>query len=236
MPILYDLAAILIVVIAVVKAYRSGFLSTIIRLIGIFVIIAIAISLARIGSSFLFTALVEDPVRDYLTTNAEAITDTEALATAVSQALNELSPPVRKMLGIDKLETDAFLDDLGDAMDQSFSSGVDFLTTHVLRPPIEGILTLAIFLIVFLILLVILGLIVRALRHVHWIPVVGPLNALAGGITGLIEGILMLLILAFVANLAIAFTQNSLGWLNRDIIEQTYLFRYCFTFNPLIGS
>ena len=236
MSILYDLAVILILVAAAVKAYRSGFLATVIRLVGIFVIIALSAVIARAGASLLFRTLVEAPVRDYLAAHADAITDTETLAETVTLALEELSPAMQAMLGIDGIDGDRFAAELEAAMSQSLSSGIDFLASDVLRPPIEGALTLVIFLLLFLLLLVVLGLVVRALRQVHWVPVVGPLNALAGGAVGLVEGVVILMLLAFLAQLVIAFTHNTLDWLNEGLIDRTYLFRYAFLLNPLIGG
>ena len=100
--------------------------------------------------------------------------------------------------------------------------------------PVVLFLTTAI---LFLLLLILLGFLVRYLarlfRFVNDIPLLGPINCILGGVVGLIRGFLVLFVLAVFVDFLCSITNNSWEVLNQSIIQRTFLYQYLVQFNPV---
>ncbi len=68
------------------------------------------------------------------------------------------------------------------------------------------------------------------LRHV---PIVGPLNSVLGGCVGAIEGVLYLYLIVAVVSLILALSGDSIPYLNRQTLENTWFLRLFLEKNAL---
>ena len=98
----------------------------------------------------------------------------------------------------------------------------------IIAPVIKGILKVIVFILLLLILKLIIGPISDLFKSVNKIPVIGPVNALFGGVLGAVEGAIVVYIIALVVRMAIYFTEGSLMFINTDTIEKTYIFKWFY--------
>ena len=103
----------------------------------------------------------------------------------------------------------------------------------VIRPLFISLLKAIAFAVVFAAAMLIMSIVVRFARALRFVPLIGPVNAFLGGLAGLAEALVILLIIAEVMHIIILATGNSIVFLNTMTTEQTVLFKYIYNFNPL---
>lgn len=107
----------------------------------------------------------------------------------------------------------------------------------IVAPAVKQILRGIIWSVLMIILLLISRIIAHVFEGVNKVPVIGPVNAVLGGVLGLCEGTVFVYIIAQVIRLTCYLTSNSLMFLNTETVLNTYLFKYLFYFDimTLIG-
>lgn len=98
----------------------------------------------------------------------------------------------------------------------------------VLGPAIKGILRVLIFVILLIVLKLITNPIAGLFKFVNEIPIIGPVNKLFGGVLGIVEGAVIVIIVALLVRLTVFLSEGSLMFLNIDTIDKTYLFKYFY--------
>ena len=98
----------------------------------------------------------------------------------------------------------------------------------VLGPAIKGILRVLIFVLLLIVLKLITNPIAGLFKFVNEIPIIGPVNKLFGGVLGIVEGAVIVIIVALLVRLTVFLSEGSLMFLNIDTIDKTYLFKYFY--------
>ena len=75
----------------------------------------------------------------------------------------------------------------------------------------------------------------KAFRGVRHIPLIGSVNSLLGGVLGLVQAAVVILIVVMALNLLIGLTGDGIPYLNNEAISKTYLFHYLYDLNPIGG-
>jgi hypothetical protein len=65
----------------------------------------------------------------------------------------------------------------------------------------------------------------RLFTGVNNIPVIGNVNVFLGGVIGVGQAVVFLFIGALVIALAITLTNDSIPWLNREVMDDTFIWR-----------
>lgn len=108
--------------------------------------------------------------------------------------------------------------------------GVSILR-EMIDPIIKVPLRVILFLIIFTLSTLILGVIANASKIINRIPLIASVNELLGGILGLIKAILILFIICISVQLLISLTDNTLVFLNTYTIDRTVAFRHIYRFD-----
>ena len=213
--------AIVLLLCCIYRASKQGLIATLVNLAGYFVALAVAWPLSRYISAQLFSyglraGLVES-VAQRLAENGETL---ELLDTA-AQVLDGLPEYVASLLHMDP---DA-VQRLADALGGTAEAGAQAIVDGVLAPVVTGALAVLLFVLLFPLLLWVVRLITRLFRAANNIPIVGPLNSVLGGVTGLLVGIISLFVWALILQFIVLLTGGSLLFLNNEVLASTVTYR-----------
>ncbi len=124
--------------------------------------------------------------------------------------------------------TDSITDVLTVFLSGDMSATASAFEETVIAPAIKGLLRVLIFVVLLLILRLIIGPVSELFKNVNKIPIIGPVNALCGGLLGIIEGAVVVVAIALLVRLAVYLNENSLMFLNVETVDKTYLFKYFY--------
>ncbi|MBQ5810334.1 MAG: CvpA family protein, partial [Clostridia bacterium] len=105
---------------------------------------------------------------------------------------------------------------------------------NVARPVITSIARMISSIIIFILLMFVFKLVVRAVNKVFKLPVIHGLNVFLGGALGVAKGIIVLIVACFAISLLMMFSDGSFLIFTPDNIEKTYLFKMIYNINPFI--
>ena len=63
----------------------------------------------------------------------------------------------------------------------------------------------------------------------------GGVNSLLGGALGFFQGILVVYLLAVLLGLAVLLTNNQIPFVNEEVIQNTFIFKIFYNFNPFVN-
>lgn len=221
MPIILDLVSLLIIFGYLIRGWKRGFVRMLVQFVG---------SLALLWGCYALGMTIAAPVtaqfRDSLVSIVSEQMD-QTLGSGTEQALNGLlaniPPSLQESLFGQSFDASAFSGDAGVA---------ELLTDSAVVPVVQWLISCLIFLVLFAIGSAILSQIVKRIQLRH-IFLVGFLDTGAGALLGVLQGVLAMLLLTCVASLILTVSFDSLDWLNTQIIEQSTLFRFFYSMNPL---
>lgn len=151
----------------------------------------------------------------------------EQMANSVPQLMGDFSQSINagdqsaiKSIVLSIIEAEA--DDFAESI-------LDNTVKPVLLVPVRAL----IFFVLFALLMFVLNLVVKALKIVNKIPVLGGLNVLLGIVLGTVEAVITIFIVCIGVQVVVTLTNNSLIFLNTMTIDQTVLFRYVYYFDFL---
>lgn len=110
----------------------------------------------------------------------------------------------------------------------------DAVEKMVVAPAVKSLLEEIIWAVSMIILTIASRFIANAFESVNKIPIIGPVNILAGGILGFAEGALIVFLIAQVVRFVLYLTGDSLMFLNNATVDKTYIFK--FMMNPSISA
>ncbi len=86
----------------------------------------------------------------------------------------------------------------------------------------------ALFIVIFIIMAIILGIVANALKIINKIPLIGDLNSLLGGVAGLIKGAFTVCVICIAVRMTISLSGGDIPFLNETAIAETYLFKHVY--------
>lgn len=217
---LWDIAAVLIIAFFIHNGAARGLVRTVVSLAGYLIALLAARFLSPVIAEFLYDKVVKDALIIVLTGRME-----EALAGGggVASELLELIPD-----GLRRIMDGDVAGILG-----AFSSDVEQLAETLvdtaLRNPVLSILQALLFLVLFSLTLLLVRKLSWIFSGINRIPLIGTVNTLLGGVLGVIQAALAMVIGAVVLRLIIVFS-GGFVWLNPQIIDDTYIWRVFYSF------
>ena len=197
-PYIIDIILVLVLVISWIIGAHRGFLKS---LMGIAVL---GVSLA--GASWSAAHLTQ-PVVDWLK------------PTVLQRVIDQFLPQGGSLSGVTMRSVPSSalsskLQDMLDTAQVTAQTAVTDAVTSVLTQVVHA----SVFVVAFLVLLAVLWLITRPLEAASKLPAIHSIDAVGGGILGLLLGVLLVFILTWVC--------RRFGWLTAELVSQTYITRY----------
>lgn len=214
---LWDAGAVLLIASLVRQSAERGFVRTLLGLAGY----VVALLVARYGSPYLAELLYENVVRDAIKL---------VLAGNLEEALAGGGASAGELVGLIPFALQRIMggnaeDAAAQALDSGMEQVVETLINAALREPVLSILQGLTFLLLFSLVMLAVRFVSGLFYGVFKLPILGSVNAVLGGIVGVGKAVLVLILVALVAQLVILATGGGYPWLNPQVIDDTYVFR-----------
>ena len=221
-----DLALLAILVIAVVVAAKRGFLATILKLCGTALALAVSWLAATGFSDTVFNTFFKNN-----------------LIEQTSQMISE-GGQVSIQAVVDKLA--AFLPDSlvehliggGEQLQGILDSDTPGIATQVvdqiIAPLFLPIISVVVFFVSFAVVSVLIGFLASALTNVNHSPIMGGLNRTLGIVTGVVLGVVYILLALCALWAVIVITGNELPYFNNETLSGSLFYQFFSRYNPFV--
>ncbi len=231
---IFDVIAVAVLALSVIECYKKGFVASLISFFGY----ALSCIGAYWGSRMLSEAIYRLFIRDRLLLQVETAVSGElengiiaqvaaalsALPSWLSKLVSQFSGGAEEIAGHGAVSAEVPAEHLSTTM-------VD----EIMYPLIYALLQGVCFLLLFFCLMIVLRVVVRLLRQIRYVPVLGAVNALAGGAVGFLKGALILIVIAAVLHLGFNLFGGNISFLSETDVQNSYFFRYLYQFPLLEG-
>jgi len=109
------------------------------------------------------------------------------------------------------------------------------ITDVVIGPIFTMVITLVIFAVLCSVCCLLASLLAKALKAINHIPVVGFANRMGGFAVGVFAGVINVIIISCVLSFIAVITQNSLPFINMEVLSQSRLLSLTSIINPFMG-
>jgi Colicin V production protein. len=215
MSIFLDLLVFAVIFLSAFIAYRRGFVLTLLRSIGYFVSFLLALFLSNLIAPLVWKGFVRGIVISEVTTKLPDISGSGG----VERLMGNL-PESLNMFNINQSEFFA----LFDKSIPTRENVATVITDNFISPAainIIGIIVTVIFVIIFFIIVMILS---KKLKFFNRIPLVGTANRVAGGLLGVIAGLIWLCVIALIIHIMISLFPQTFEFTNAEVINKTIIF------------
>ena len=113
------------------------------------------------------------------------------------------------------------------------SSVREALIEKIVRPVFIMAVQTVLFIVIFIVVQIVLGLAARGLKIVNKIPVIGSVNSAFGGVAGFLQGLITVCVICIVFRFGIALSGGNVVFFNETAINSTYLFKWFYNFEFL---
>ncbi|MBR2028141.1 MAG: hypothetical protein IKA10_03995 [Oscillospiraceae bacterium] len=109
------------------------------------------------------------------------------------------------------------------------------ITDTVVGPVITTVITIVLFAAMCSVFSLLASLLAKALKAINHIPVIGFANRLGGFAVGVFAGIINVIIISCILSFIAVITQNSLSFINMEVLIQSRLLSMTSIINPFMG-
>ena len=222
---LYDLSAVLIILMTVAYSAQRGFATGIFRLLGRLAALFGSAFLAKNGAELVYDQFLKTEVTGFLSQNLQGGQLTDIIA-QLQAGLQQL-PKVYSVIGM-AIDTDS--------ISQALNSGAAQLTAaleqSVIGPAVRGALSAVIFSLCYLLLSGLVRLMTSAIHFVFHSPILLPIDRFFGAVMGFLQSCLNLYLICILFKL-VFYLLGGMKYCNQQIILDTMILSRFYTFDPL---
>lgn len=233
MAYILDGAVILILIAAVAVGCHRGFFKSLILLVGSLAATVLAGLLSTPLASFTFDTFISGGLQESIAAKIEE-TGAGSVADGLEAALNELPGPIAHALQAYAGTPEEIVDTVRDSLSGSASAAETVVTT-VIRPVAVALLGFLLFFILFVLLMIVVRLLARLVRQIARLPVLKQADGLLGGVLGLVEGALLVLVAVTVVQLITASAGPDAALTAEDVKDSIIVSRVA-EHNPVTGA
>lgn len=229
MSLALDIGVAALIVICLIGGLRRGAARTLINLLGTVAAITVSIWLGGYISQWVYATFFKDNLIHNMSEQIMASGGT-SIQSGVHSALESLPDFVVKLLpnfGIDATKIGPAVQGTADATAKAVEA--------VIAPVVTALLAIVVVLVLLIVFRIAVRLVAHALDMVFHLPVLHGVNSFFGAVLGLLEGVAGVFIVVFFIKLFVPTLSDAPEFLNRSVIEGTYLFKYFYQVIPLSG-
>ena len=224
-----DLVVLALIALIVIRAYKKGFLRSVLSLGGFLLALVVSFSLGRMISEGIFEVMVRPWLFSTVETQVVAGTN-ESLTAAVNNMYENLpgflSGPLSFLFG----SKDQVVANLQSLMNEN-SLGLTESIVEVLKPLMVALIGILVIIVLMILCIIVLKIVDRMLIGVRHLPLIGTCDGFLGGIVGILQAALWMIVLVFLVKSVIFLSSNGIAWLNDSVVESTFLFRWLYHFD-----
>lgn len=223
-----DFIIVVIAFFTVIDAFKKGFLRSVVLLVGYFVAAIVTVKLSGYLATYIYDRFIYQNIVDNINSAVVAGLANMNIDEVVLASLSALPTFLSSLLkvnfgGVEGIKIN--LEQTKTTIEQNAGSTItDTIITQTIVPLLEVIFCI----LIFVILCGVVKAIASIFKNFYEIPILGPINSLLGGIMGIAQAIIMILILAVISNIVISMTDNNLSFYNNSILQNTFIFKWFF--------
>ena len=229
MFLIYDCVLVVGMILFIRQGARQGMVKTLAQMVGYILSWGASLLLSIIAAQMIFDAFIKPPVKKSLVNLFTGGSAGESLAVQLEEIVGKIPQPVLQLLGIDSSSVMEF--------DMTVSGAAEKLSTEVVNQIIAPVILLFLKALLFVVFFVILSFVARrvvnVLGFVNKVPLLGPANAVLGGVLGAGKGLIVFSLVSVALAVAVYLTGGENPFLNEKVINSTFLYRYIYNFSIL---
>ena len=227
-PQIIDIILLIIIFVCAAKAFADGFFTAIIRLGGNILALVAAWFVSKQYSPVIFENLFREKALEttynYIQNSANAVD--------VSQLLQSFAG------GLPQSFMEEFVQKAEQLVAQLATPSAETaqsLVDTIIAPVITTVITVVLFVMVFAVCSLVASLLAKLLRGLNHVPVIGFANRLGGFAVGTVSGVINVILISLLLSIIAIVTQNSLSFINMEILSQSKILAVTAIVNPFIG-
>ena len=217
MGIVLDLILALIVVVCILLAVKKGFVRSLIEVVGYVLAIIIAFSVSGIAANYIYDNVIDEVVVETVSTAIEENSD---------KALEALPDYLTVLLE----QADFDIESLLNTNDSDALSVAKQASDNILRPLAVGILKTVISVVAFLILMIIVKLLAKAINSMFKGAVLGTANKVLGMALGGVKGVVIATIFSMIVYFVASLSENDFLFFTNEAINESVAAKFIIDF------
>ncbi|MBE6789511.1 MAG: CvpA family protein [Ruminococcaceae bacterium] len=238
--ILIDVVLLLIVFLCYKKGAKDGFAKTLVSLLGFAIAIVLAGSLCAPVSEFVYEKAIQpsvetavsDVVNANLNNESSIVPTKQQISDTIDKTLEKLPAFIKDITGIEDKK-----DELMQTVSEHISANADEITQKIctvyIQPLVLKILSVIVFLLLFILIWLACKIIANALKIINKLPLLGKVNALLGGLIGVLRGVIFVLIVSWALVVIVKDGANLFGVISLETVESSIILKTIAQYNPL---
>ena len=227
-PQIIDIILLVIVLISAIKCFMDGFATSVVKLAGNIAGLVAAWFVSKRWAPMIF----ENMFRENVVEKTYEYIQNGTRALNVQEMLEEFtgSLPVDFVQEFVKKA-----EEISAQIAQPTMETAEMIADVIIGPAVTLIITLVIFALTVAVCSVLASLLAKLFRVINKIPVIGFANRMGGFVVGVATGVVYVILISCVLSIIAVVTENSLTFLNMEVINQSKILSMTGIVNPFIG-
>lgn len=224
---IYDIAILLIIGIAIFKGVKTGFIKTFVQLVGWAVALYIATMLNGQIAQYIYDGYISEAL---LTAMKDAFVLDAGVTVNAQTSAPEFLDAIKGLPEFIQLVVAQNMDRISQAITTSIaetgSAALEVILESIVAPLIISLIKGIAFIGVFAVCNIVLALLMKLLNAINYVPVVSQINTALGALAGLLLGLAKVFVLAAIVEVLMVITNGSVPFLSRSVINATFLLKF----------
>lgn len=227
-PQIIDIILLVIILFSAIRCFADGFATSVVKLVGNIAGLVAAWFVSQRWAPMIFDGMFRENIVEK---TYSYIQDTSKVIN-VQELLQEFTGdlPVAFMEEFITKAEEIFSQISEPTMDMA-----EKIVDAIIGPAVTVIITLVIFAITFILCTIVATLLARAFKALNKIPVIGFANRMGGFAVGAVTGVIYVILISCVLSIIAIITENSLAFLNMEVLNQSKVLSMTGLINPFIG-
>ena len=227
-PQIIDIALLVIILISAIKCFIDGFATSVVKLVGNIAGLVAAWYLSKRWSPMIF----ENMFRENIVEKTYKYIQDGTKALNVQELIEQFtgSVPVSFVQ-----EFAAKAEEVAAQITQPTMETAEKIVDAIVGPAVTVIIMLVIFAIAVAVFTIVASLLAKIFKVINKIPVLGFANRMGGFVVGVLTGIIYVILISCVLSIIAIITENSLTFLNIEVLNQSKILSLTGLVNPFIG-
>lgn len=235
-PMIYDAAAVILILAMVVSGAGRGFACAAISLVGYVAALFGAAACANPLASGIYQLLIRSQVEKEI---AEKLASAQAAPEALLEVVEEIPSFLFNAVEMDRED---LLHSIMETIENGGMGAARSITDAVVAPLCILFIRSVLFLLIFGVAVFLVRRLAVVFEGMNELPVIGPANRIFGGVVGFVEALLTLYVIVLLVDVVLAFTGGSISvtvdgrplvLVGDAVLQETMIFRRLLRFNPV---
>lgn len=223
MSLLLDGIVLLILLICFIAGWKRGAAITLLNFVALVAAFTVSVLLSPSLSNSIYETFFKAGVTDQLArTIGNSIGDgAEAVIAGIAAVVPSFAAV---FLSSSSFDSEAITGIIENGNQDSVNSAADAVE-GLISPAFTALIGIIIMVILFFILLAVFKFVARLLSKFFELPVLSTINRVFGGVIGIAEGVILVMLIVSLAKMAVPITDGSIPFLTQEAIDGSFIFK-----------